>query len=205
MDKFARFVDLEDNYTEGKHFRVGLIDRGGTILILAPHGGRIERGTSEIATSIAGDNLSLYLFEGWLPTARESKMLHITSTHFDEPRCIGLIGKFRTALTIHGCDVEGQVIYVGGKDNELKRALITELGEKGYPVQRGEGDYAATRSANICNRTSSGMGVQLELSRGLRRRLFADWSTRKGRKTTTALFARLVSDIRDVIDKEILR
>ncbi len=201
MDKFAGFVDLEKDFTEGKNFRVKLIDRGGTILILAPHGGGIERGTSEIATSIAGENLSLYLFEGLLRTARESQALHITSTNFDEPRCLGLIGKFRTALAIHGCDDERQVIHVGGKDDELKHALITELSAKKYPVQRGEGDYAGTCLANICNRTSSGMGVQLELSRGYRRLLFDDWRTRQSRKTTTALFARLVSDIRDVLDK----
>jgi phage replication-related protein YjqB (UPF0714/DUF867 family) len=53
---------------------------------------------------------------------------------------------------------------------------------------------------NICNRTSSGKGVQLELSNGLRRSLFDDWRTRQGRKTTTSLFAKLASDIRDILE-----
>ena len=205
MDRFASFADLEKDFTEGQHFRVKPFDRGGTILILAPHGGGIERGTSEIATSIAGDNLSLYLFEGLLRTAHDSQELHITSTSFDEPRCLGLIRKFPKALAIHGCSNNGQAIYVGGKDDELKHTLIAELRTKGYQVRLGTGGLAGTDFANICNRTSSGKGVQLELSRGLRCMLFDNWQTHKSRKTTTALFTRLVSDIRDILDKEILR
>ncbi len=203
MDRFASFADLEKDFKEGVHFRVTPLDRGGTFLILAPHGGGIEHGTSETARSIAGDSLSLYLFEGMFRTARESQALHITSTKFDEPRCFELVGKFQKALAIHGCNGKEPIIYVGGKDDVLKHTFIVELTAKGYPVELGGGDYAGTYSTNICNRTSSGKGIQLELSNGFRRTLFDDWQTRKSRKATTALFSRLVSDIREVLDKEI--
>jgi phage replication-related protein YjqB (UPF0714/DUF867 family) len=122
MDRFAHFADLDKQFTEGVHYCRIARNRGGTILILAPHGGGIERGTSELARSIAGDRLSLYLFEGLMPTARQSQALHITSTKFDEPGCLGLISRFQKALTIHGCEGTEPMIYVGGKDDDLKNA-----------------------------------------------------------------------------------
>ncbi len=200
MDRFEHYADLDEKYTEGVHFSRIARDRGGTILILAPHGGGIERGTSELARSIAGDSLSLYLFEGLMPTALESQALHITSTKFDEPGCLKLIGNFEKALAIHGSSGKEPMIYVGGKDDDLKDALIAELSARGHPVQPGRGRLAGIFPTNICNRTSSGKGVQLELSNGLRRSLFEEWRTRKGRKTTTALFAKLASDIRDILE-----
>jgi phage replication-related protein YjqB (UPF0714/DUF867 family) len=48
---------------------------------------------------------------------------------------------------------------------------------------------------NLCNRGRSGAGVQLEISLGLRRLLFADLQARATRKPT-ALFHRLVSVLR---------
>jgi phage replication-related protein YjqB (UPF0714/DUF867 family) len=200
MDRFTHFADLDEQYMEGVHFCRTAHNRGGAILILAPHGGGIERGTSELARSVAGDNLSLYLFEGIMPTARQSQALHITSTKFDEPGCLKLVGRFRKALAIHGCAGSEPLIYVGGRDVDLKHALIAELGARGHPVQPGTGRFAGVFSTNICNRTSSGKGVQLELSNGLRRSFFDEWRTRQGRKTTTPLFAKLVSDIRDVLE-----
>lgn len=198
-DRFTHFSDIENHFTEGVHFRRVMYDRGGEILILAPHGGGIERGTSELARAIAGDSLSLYLFEGLMRTAKESKVLHITSTNFDEPDCINLIGKFQKALAIHGYDGEESMIYVGGRDNELKDRLIIALNVKGYPVRLAIRKYAGDWSTNICNRTRSGKGVQLELSKGLRRTLFEDWRTRKTRKNTTELFSNLVTTIRSVL------
>jgi phage replication-related protein YjqB (UPF0714/DUF867 family) len=55
------------------------------VAIIAPHGGKIEPGTSEIAAAIAGDDYSLYRFQGLRDRPREE--LHITSAKFDEPTC----------------------------------------------------------------------------------------------------------------------
>ncbi len=200
MDRFSSFAELEKNFKEGIDFRIKSADKGGKILILTPHGGGIERGTSELARSIAGNDLSLYIFEGLLPTARESNGLHITSTRFDEPRCLNLICKFERSVVVHGCNGKEPMIYVGGKDVDLKDTLITELSAKGFLAQLGVREYAGTHSKNICNRTSSGKGVQLEISNGLRRTLFDDWRTRKSRKVTTEIFASLVSSIRETLE-----
>ncbi len=56
------------------------------VSIIAPHGGKIEPGTSQIARSISGDLFNLYCFDGRKP--RYNDHLHITSTKFDEPTAI---------------------------------------------------------------------------------------------------------------------
>lgn len=199
MDRFTNFSKLERYFEEDVDFRRITIDRGGRFLILAPHAGGIERGTSELARAIAGNNLSLYLFEGLMPKRSENWKLHITSTRFDEPGCFELIKRYRASLAIHGCVGRKPMIYVGGRDSALKESMIAELDGKGYPVKPASRKYAGVFATNICNRTSTGRGVQLELSIGLRRLLFAEWKNRKGRRTTTELFARITRDIREAI------
>ena len=58
---------------------------GSRVLIIAPHGGRIEVGTSELAALIAADEHNLFSFEGLKPRGH-NRELHITSRCF-EPKC----------------------------------------------------------------------------------------------------------------------
>jgi phage replication-related protein YjqB (UPF0714/DUF867 family) len=198
---FNNFANLSAHYKNGVDFGIQHENRAGEMLILAPHGGGIERGTSELAIAIAGNNLSLYLFEGLLPKARQSHRLHITSTRFDEPICCEAINKFSTSMAIHGCNGPNPLIYVGGRDEDLKNRLLETLGERGYSVKIGTGAYAGSSKSNICNRTFAGRGVQLELSNGFRRLLFDSWQTRRGRNLKTALFDRFVKDIRRILEQ----
>ena len=84
-DTYPSFGALALSETEGKDFIVTCL-RGARddIVILAPHGGKIEPGTSELARAVAGSDIALYLFEGVKPSG--NRALHVTSTNFDEPR-----------------------------------------------------------------------------------------------------------------------
>ena len=199
-DSFQNYAQLQTEYRNGRDFRICHADRGGELLILAPHGGGIEPGTSEIAVALAGDDLSYYLFEGLGQTGRDNRRLHLTSARFDEPQCLDLVTRYQTALAVHGYLNREPMIVIGGRDLELKARLMAELSARGWPVQIGTDGYAGTLRSNICNRTRSGKGVQLEFSDGLRKPLFADWQYRIGRKTTTDQFLQLVTAIRSVID-----
>jgi len=74
--------------------------KGSNTIIVAPHGGAIEPGTSEVAREVANNDLSLAIFEGIKP--RNNDRLHITSTNFDEPRCVALVQESDTVVAIHG-------------------------------------------------------------------------------------------------------
>jgi len=88
-DRYANFAELSRSERESVDFRICCTRRELGIAIIAPHGGKIEQGTSRIASAIAGSEYSVYCFEGLKPSG--NSVLHITSTRFDEPRCVDLV------------------------------------------------------------------------------------------------------------------
>ena len=176
---------------------MSVFDRGPT-LILAPHAGGIEPGTSELAHAIAGDNHSLYLFEGFKRSG--NKDLHITSSNFDEPRCLAILERAARVVTVHGERRDGDVVFVGGLDevgiDRIRRSLVAA----GFLVKEPDSAHLkGTSKANVCNRGKSGVGVQLELMEGLRRSFFRTLTPRSERKHRTQAFERFASALRDAI------
>ncbi len=79
----------------------GLISRGTDLVIVTPHGGGIEPGTTEIVRALAGADLSYYLFQGLKPNDNLAA-LHITSSNFDEPQCVALLRAAAMTVAVHG-------------------------------------------------------------------------------------------------------
>jgi phage replication-related protein YjqB (UPF0714/DUF867 family) len=194
MDAYAGYDELRRSEREGTDYRIRFRHREGSIAIVAPHGGAIEPGTSEIALGIAGEDYSFYLFEGIKPSG--NGRLHITSIRFDEPRCIDLIKRASRVITIHGEESEEAVVFLSGLDTALRDAIRAALAERGYttrvPVDPG---IAGRDRRNVCNRGAGGAGVQVELSVGLRRGLFTGLNAR-GRTMPTPDYERLISAMR---------
>ena len=136
------------------------------VAVIAPHAGRIEPKTGPIAREIAGAEFSLYCFRG-MKTAG-NKDLHITSHHFDEPRCLELIKVHKWVVTIHGCQKKGEHVFLSGLDKALIADLEASLLQAGIRVQTLGHKYTGTLPKNICNRGRSHAGVQFELSRSFR-------------------------------------
>jgi phage replication-related protein YjqB (UPF0714/DUF867 family) len=199
-DKYPNFKVLSANETAGVDFRILLRRAQTPFALVAPHGGGIEAGTSEIADAIAEEEFSFYAFEG-LKTSGNSG-LHITSTHFDEPLCLTLVSQSAVVVTLHGEESEdGEGVFVGGKDRDLGTSLGAALAAKGFVVRRHPNpQLQGTEPENICNRGTSGMGVQFELSRSVRREMFESLS-REGRKCPTAKFRTFVDVIREGLEQ----
>ncbi len=173
-DLYSSFAQLAAHERLGTDYRIRLHDRGSMVAVIAPHGGRIEPGTSEIAAAVADGDLSFYSFEG-IRRGRARSDLHITSSRFDEPQALGLMAAVETAIAIHGrANSEDPAIWVGGRDFRLRDAMIATLNASGFVASRCVGRLSGTHPANICNRTASVAGVQLELPRSLRDSLLAD-------------------------------
>lgn len=173
-DRYSDFAHLAANERLGTDYRIRVHNRSGMVAVIAPHGGRIEPGSSEIAAEIADHDLSFYSFEG-IRRGRPHGDLHITSSRFDEPQGLELMAAVETAIAIHGrADSNDRAIWVGGRDFRLRDAVITSLNAAGFEARRCIGRLSGTDPANICNRTVSGAGVQLELPRSLRDSLVAD-------------------------------
>jgi phage replication-related protein YjqB (UPF0714/DUF867 family) len=166
-DRYAAYIELARHQIEGEDYRVTVLRRGSGIAVIAPHGGRIERGTSEVARAIAGEDLDLYLFEGCLPSLN-FETLHLTSRHFDEPRALALIAGCHTVLAVHGVADIGERALLGGRDSALACMIADRLFVRGVRAQVSGHRYPGRDAANVCNRGASGRGVQLELSDRLR-------------------------------------
>lgn len=198
-DKYPNFQELSQHETAGVDYRILLRQATAGFAMVAPHGGGIEPGSSEIADAIAGEESSFYAFEGL--KAAGNTDLHITATRFDEPMCLTLIGRSSIVVTIHGehSEADGPGVFVGGLDETLGASLGEALKAKDFDVRKhADPRLQGLDPKNICNRGSSGKGVQFELSRSVRQEMFSSLS-REGRNHPTARFCAFADAIRSVV------
>jgi phage replication-related protein YjqB (UPF0714/DUF867 family) len=165
--KYGSFAELARHEIAGKDYRIEVLERpNAPVLVVAPHGGMIEAGTSQIAASIAGEDFHLFSFEGLKPHG-ENRALHITSHRFDHPRCLELASQSDVVLGVHGCIGES-CIHIGGLDEQLTARLAAELSAAAFNVVWPSARYPGRHPANICNRGSTAKGAQLEITHDLR-------------------------------------
>jgi phage replication-related protein YjqB (UPF0714/DUF867 family) len=170
-DAFANMAELFAARRKGQDFSIHLRRADSPVAIVAPHGGRIEPGTFEIANAIAGEAHNFYCFEAL------TDGLHVTSHRFDDPLCLNLVGLCGHVVTVHGCKdlpaANGSpdlTVAIGGLDKILGAAIQRELESEKFAI----GDtsrFPGQHRQNICNRGRRGVGVQLELSWSLREKL----------------------------------
>jgi phage replication-related protein YjqB (UPF0714/DUF867 family) len=195
-DKYRNFASLAAAEPEGA-YSIDVRDAGTPVAIAAPHGGEIELGTSEIARAVAADDLSYYVFEG--TKADGNRDLHITSANFDEPQCLCLLRAAYTVVTVHGEDSEHEVVYLGGRDRSALASLRRTLPSYGFTArEHSNPKLHGLHPSNICNIGRSGAGVQLELSRGLRRSFFVSFFG-SGRTQRTPRLARFTQAVRQAL------
>ncbi len=192
-DRFHSFSQLADWARPGRDYAIVVRRRSSRLAVVAPHGGGIEPGTSEVARAVCGSRFSLYCFDGL--KERGNDRLHITSTRFDEPRCAELIRTVSVVVTVHACLDAGSIAYIGGLHSELRQSIVEALTGAGFKAAPDNTHHAGNSPGNLCNRGKSGMGVQLELSHGLRRRMFEGLS-RASRRHTTAEFIAFTATVR---------
>ena len=191
-------------------------------VVLAIHGGAIEGGTSEVALAVAGYHPAtlaqatdghgfhdVWIFEGLLSGGNNK--LHVKSINYDDPIALELVQNARRCISLHGFndsdgfnDNDANGIQVGGLDTEPKSIVLEELiraeiHARIATASRLNGDDPT----NICNRTTSGAGVQLEMGTSYRDSLFATGcNTRELRKSNTnANFSKLVEALRKAMSR----
>lgn len=166
-DKYRNYEDLRAHETLGVDFNLYTRQADAAVAIIAPHGGKIERGTSELAKAISGADYRIYCFEG--RKAKNNTHLHITSTNFDEPEGLKLVSACDYVVALHGCADGEETIYLGGRDTDLRDAIRANLNAAGFTTGiHPDPNLQGKSRQNICNRGRRRRGVQLEIGPGLR-------------------------------------
>lgn len=202
-----------------RRFRRHAAARSTDTVVIAPHGGGIEAGTSELCLAVAGYHpadlaptpaggpvYDYWMFEGLRVTGNGA--LHVTSTRCDDPVVRSLAARSLRVLSLHGCTAAqaglpdgAEAVLVGGADTAFAGQLTAALTAAGiHAVDASERkELAGLSPANICNRSRRGRGAQLEMTAPLRTAMFAT-GTGAGRKhTTRPVFWRLVAAARAAI------
>ncbi|RSS78755.1 phage replication protein [Streptomyces sp. WAC06614] len=127
-----------------------------------------------------------WMFEG-MRSSRNSE-LHVTSIHCDDHMAVSMAASSMNTLSIHGLKWEQAYpkyatnpdglpdkkgVVVGGRDGYFREILTTRLRNAGFQIFPGTGDVNGDEELNICNRTMSKQGAQLELTRELRDSFFS--------------------------------
>jgi phage replication-related protein YjqB (UPF0714/DUF867 family) len=167
MTSYRSFRELADCEVDGQDYRIRIELRDPHVLIMAPHGGKIEPTTAEIAEAIAGVDYSFYSFEGFKKDG--NSVLHIESHLFDEPRALEAVEKADIVITVHGqIDQKEEFVMVGGLHDRLRSRIKQQLEAGGFQTRPPTEGLMGTDPQNICNRGKSRQGVQLEVSRRVR-------------------------------------
>ncbi|WP_121642379.1 poly-gamma-glutamate hydrolase family protein [Bacillus vallismortis] len=193
-DKYESFVALSASESE---YRIIYDEKNGSeLIVLGPHGGKIEPGVSELVRAFS-DQCSIYLFEG--VKQRNNRSLHLTSTRFDEPLALEKVNAHHYALAFHGYhDPKTPHTLVGGADRKKAKLICERLNEAGFSAEltSEKGRLAGVHPENIVNRTKREMGLQLEVSTAQRKALFRHFGCHDKSYTQNDLFYRYVEAVK---------
>ena len=206
----ARYDSLKDYKDENEVF------------IMAPHGGSIETGTTELALATAGFiknfngaldtsiTYDYFIFNGTNPKGENGK-LHVTSSHYDDADANALVNNSLISLAFHGCtDLQPdqstgkgyKACLIGGLDQELKEILDVQLTAAGFNAFITSQDTLdGSLVSNIINKNKRNQGAQFELTTSLRKSFYTKNSLKGRRKSTTSDFWLFVNAIRASIEE----
>lgn len=144
------------------------------VLSIAPHGGGIECGTSELALLVSQKlNCNFFTFKGQLPNG--NSRLHVTSSHYNDQLALALTKQVDYTISIHGYrDTEEESTYIGGTNEELKGLIKKHLESRGFKILEAPKHLAGKSRKNINNKNKFQSSVQLELSTKLRKSFFSN-------------------------------
>lgn len=178
--------ELTDEQADAQGELVERLDDDGAhtgLLVMAPHGGDIERYTdleaARLKDKLGGRRVSTWILKGYGPPGPQtaSGRWHITSTDISEASYPLLARaasrRYDYAVSFHGKTAEG--LLVGGAapmelKQEIAEALRKAVGDKGVEVviaRQGQ-SLGGTDPRNIVNRYTD-RGVQIEQGPAARR------------------------------------
>ena len=171
-DTYPNFQTLAAHEKEGKDFKVTTrTNESKGLAIFAIHAGNIEPGTGELALELSiNTKYQLYLFESL--DQKDPLRLHLTSTHFDDPRALSIAKKNQRCLSLHGFQDHAQIptACLGGANSLLQNKFFNSPHPASIQLVPCSRKLAGLSKQNIVNRCQEA-GIQLELSSSFRNKI----------------------------------
>lgn len=201
-DKYNSMSELEAKTTENNDWEIVTRNLGSQVIIAAIHGGGIEPGTTEIAdlTAKKGE-YDYFSFKGTKSKGNED--LHVTSRNYDQSVLIEMIKNKTNAVAIHGCDGDGNIIYIGGKDQKLIHEMTKQFEQLNINVEQEPEHISGAHDDNIINCCKTGAGVQLELTPDLRKMCFNNQKCNKKSREDKHNWSQFMDEFTTAIVKSI--
>jgi phage replication-related protein YjqB (UPF0714/DUF867 family) len=203
--------------------------RENEVFIMAPHGGGIESGTTELALATAGytegfngqpatsATYDFFIFNG-INAKYQNGRLHVTSSHYNDATAIELVKNSRISLAFHGCTDQqaakaaGKALkkgeaysacLIGGLDEDFLTLLETRLQGANFNAFITHSEMLnGDLPQNIINRNKRNKGgAQLEITTTFRRSLYTIHNRTKRRTTTKPEFWLFVNTVRETIEQ----
>lgn len=200
-DHFKSMTDLFKHTKKDIDWKKEVKKVGSNVLIIAPHGGNIEAGTTELTKLIADDNH--YDYYSFTALRKNAERLHVTSGHYNDPTLLNLVKSKDFALSIHGAKGSKPIIYLGGLDTPLKEAIKKQLVSHHFVVRIAPSYLGGDLKENFINEDIKGKGVQLELTTALRKSLFVNERLSAHSRDQRSNWSPVMYRFSDAIDKAV--
>lgn len=159
-DSFSSLKALKESLEEGRDFQIEAVDRESSVTVVAPHGGLIESGTSELARSLAGEKYNLFDFQALSQTG--ARKGHVTSTNFREPRLSKMLETSRICVSFHRMRDRHKTVYLGGNNSKLKALVASNLAKAGFLCDSDPPRLKGKSKRNFVNLAREA-GLQIEI------------------------------------------
>lgn len=200
-DYFKSMTQLFAHTKEGRDWKKEVIHTKSDAIIIAPHGGNIEKGTTELSRLVARKNH--YNFYSFIALRHHAERLHVTSAHYNDPQLLKMLQKQEYAVAIHGAKGNHPIVYIGGLDTPLKLAIQKQLIKSHFVVKPAPTYLGGELTGNFVNKDLKHAGVQLELTTALRKSFFVNDNFNHIAKDKHQDFTKRMYVFADAIDRAI--
>jgi len=174
-DLYPDFYFMTLTHDTTKEYSISVKDRLAEITIMAPHGGTIEPGTSEMAEELAGSDWNYYAFKNLLPD--NGRTMHVTSKNYNDQIAVSLSSASLITVTLHRHKELTESVCVGGYNKGLRLAVVDHLQKAGFVSEHPCMRLPGAACKNIANHAVLG-GLQLEIATSLATKLNSDAALR---------------------------
>ncbi|WP_156393462.1 poly-gamma-glutamate hydrolase family protein [Staphylococcus sp. NAM3COL9] len=197
-DYYNSMTQLENDTIENVDWKKETKDNGSEVLVVAPHGGGIEQGTSELTKLLANEaDYDYFSFEGIRPS--NNSQLHVTSTRYDDPTLNHMIQDRKATIAIHGAKGDEAIVYLGGLKSTLKDEIQNQLERYGFVVETPPDNIGGLSDNNFINSEEDSTGIQLELTSALRKAFFKNGDLSADSRTNTDNWTATMYDFSDAL------